>query len=273
MIIRKDKNFRYMQEVGRGRYGEVTAGVLNGRMVALKQVFQSETSYEDMLHEGEMLWRTINIKAIPDLIGFSYGRNGVEIVMEFVGSIKNGNVLCSDTVSMVSALYDDQRRRFTRAIWLNVVRDVVHGLVELHRVNLLHCDVCAANVMLQYDKVKQRWRGRIIDLGLARRKDPVFQPAHMAPKKYPRYMAICPHTAPEIAQGDPHTTASDVYSVGALLYLVNDKVNDNGVLSKLSDNCRDIDPRKRLAMEEVLAQLDEISNLNNVGRGKTKAMG
>ena len=253
-----EEDLEHVKTVGKGKFGEVSAAMYEGRLVAVKKFFPSINSEEDILWEGEMLWRMTNITQVPNLIGFSHSRSGPQqLVMEFIGNQETG-----ECVSMLSSLQDD-RPCLAKLDWVSVMWDVVKGLVGLHRLNLLHCDIKAANILMHWDAVEWRWAGRIVDVGLACRKDPAPSPLRLTAEEQANHLGKCRHLAPEVIRGEaPHSVASDVYAVGTLLCLIDVKIQDRA-FKRLGQLCRHNTASKRPTMQYILSKLDDMWGESN----------
>ncbi|WP_227465652.1 serine/threonine-protein kinase, partial [Nocardioides dongkuii] len=93
---------------------------------------------------------------------------------------------------------------------LEVVRQVGAGLTALHRRGILHRDVKPANVLFR--TVDGTVRAMVADLGLGKALDVSSRLTMVAGT--PSFVA------PEQAQGEPLDARADLYSLGALTYLL-----------------------------------------------------
>jgi serine/threonine protein kinase len=99
----------------------------------------------------------------------------------------------------------------------------------MHQKGYLHCDLKTNNVLISKKK------GYVIDFGK------VHKVTHSSAKKYKEAFS---HIAPEVLQGSPASTASDVYSLGKILKAIAQEVNST-VLLHLGKTATSSDPRKR----------------------------
>ena len=94
--------------------------------------------------------------------------------------------------------------------WLIISHHLTEALSHIHTKGFLHCDLKANNVLVSNK------HGYNIDFGKA--CDSSFPPA----KKY----SICyPHIALEVINGSPCSKASDIFSLGKILFKVGVKRN------------------------------------------------
>jgi len=128
---------------------------------------------------------------------YDFGRDGDRqyIVMEYVEG--------RDLKSVIRA---EGHLPLARAI--DIARQICDGVGAAHRAGVVHCDVKPQNVLITPDG-----RIKVTDFGIAR----AFSAA--APIGYTESVWGTPHYfSPEQAAGEPPTPASDVYSIGILLF-------------------------------------------------------
>ena len=213
--------YRVGKAVGKGGYAVVYKGarVSDGLPVAVKKV---------------------DIRGMPDK-----KRERCLREVQLLGNVTHGNV-----VRMLDSFLDDRYlvivfewadggdlRRFVRArreakkpldepeIW-TVFAQIVDALAHLHRrdVGVAHRDVKPANVLVVNGVVK------LADLGLGKRVDESDAPSECRECENGASCASCSngrmrskvgtpyYVAPEIVRGDAYGLASDVWSLGCLLY-------------------------------------------------------
>lgn len=85
--------------------------------------------------------------------------------------------------------------------------DLARGLAAAHRRGVVHCDIKPSNVIVTDERV-----AKLVDFGLARVLREGAEEAGATMVGTPDYMA------PELWGGQPPTRASDVYSMGAVIY-------------------------------------------------------
>jgi len=195
---RQWSDLRLLEEIGHGGFGRVYRAwdEALAREVALKIIKpQDETHRADVLREGQMLARVKHPNVVTVFRAQQVGQE-VGITMELI----NGRDL-SDVVSHAGPMSADEAS--VVGIKLGQALAAVHG------AGLLHRDVKARNVMRESG-------GRIVlmDFGAGRElvpNKPSNRPAEDL-SGTPLYLA------PELFTGRPASPASDLYSLGVLLF-------------------------------------------------------
>jgi serine/threonine protein kinase len=107
----------------------------------------------------------------------------------------------NQSMTVYKVLYDPTAEKtklgMSIANWLRICYDIADGLDHMHQKGYLHCDLKTNKVLISKKK------GYVIDFGK------VCRITHSSAKKYKEVFS---HIAPEVLQGSPATTASDVYS-------------------------------------------------------------
>jgi serine/threonine-protein kinase len=187
-------HLRLLERIGHGTYGEVFRAWDENldREVALKLLSQrnDDATADDALEEGKRLAKIQHANVV--LVHGAERREGrVGIWMEFV----RGRTL--------AAIVRDSGP-FSAAEATLIGIDVCRAAAAVHAAGLLHCDIKARNIVRETG-------GRIVllDLGAAtpRTADTVSGAAGT-----PLYMA------PEVLDGQPATTLSEIYCIGVVLF-------------------------------------------------------
>jgi serine/threonine protein kinase len=90
---------------------------------------------------------------------------------------------------------------------LDITIDVCAGVGDAHHSGIVHCDIKPQNVIISTEG-----RVKVTDFGIARAFSQIVPPEVETVWGTPQYFA------PEQAAGEPPTPASDVYSIGVMLY-------------------------------------------------------
>lgn len=211
--------FRIIRPLGRGAMGQVFIAhdTLLERVVAIKFVAGMEPDDDTrrrFLHEARAIARLQH----PNVVS-----------IYTVGEHEGRPYLVSEYVQGTSL--DLTEKPLSRGVMLSIARDLARGLAAAHRQGVLHRDLKPANAILAKDG-----QAKLLDFGLAKLlgtqgQSPIARAG--GPSVAPESISEGPvHTltatgmllgtplylAPEIWAGEPASRASDLYSLGALLY-------------------------------------------------------
>jgi len=183
-----------LELVGEGSFGAVYRAwdTQLHREVALK-LFTSTVSPSAVIGEARRLAR-VSHRNVATVFGADVSHGMPALWMEFVRG--------SSLDKLVQA-----QGKLLPAEGAAIVADVARGLTAVHAAGLVHRDIKAQNVMRERD-------GRVVlmDLGASRASSTASALAASGFAGTPLYMA------PELFGGGPATAASDLYSLGVLLF-------------------------------------------------------
>jgi serine/threonine protein kinase len=190
--------YRVGELIGTGGMGEVRAGhdVKLDRAVAIKLLRPDLVEQPEIKIRFESEARAAARITHPNVVGvFDTGeQDGIPyIVMELL----SGRSLADELEE--GALEPDRVRR--------IALELLSALDESHQQGILHRDVKPANVLLAKDGTV-----KVADFGVAKITEGMDLTMAGTMIGTPSYLA------PERVHGEPATAASDVYSVGVLLY-------------------------------------------------------
>ena len=199
--------FELLEEIGVGGMGRVfRARRVDGdfhQEVAVK-LLEGGRASEAMLarfHAERQILATLEHPAIARLIDGGEAADGTPfVVMELV----RGQPItrhCNENGLTLSAR-------------LALVQEVCEGLEEAHRRGIVHRDIKPSNVLVSADG-----HPKIIDFGIAKVLDAGDFPALELPETATLQRVLTPdYASPEHVSGKPVGAASDVYSLGIMLY-------------------------------------------------------
>jgi serine/threonine protein kinase len=188
--------FRIIRKLGEGAFGQVYRAFDEGlsKEIALKVVRPKDRSrLAEAMREGRMLAR-MHHPHIVTVHAVRHIGDEVGVVMELV-----------EGESLEQRVKSAGRLGAEEAIAIG--QTLCHALAAVHGAGLLHRDIKARNVMRESG-------GRIVlvDFGAGRDREPKEPTSDFAGT--PAYLA------PELYVGAPASPASDLYSVGVLLYFL-----------------------------------------------------
>jgi serine/threonine protein kinase len=192
--------YRLIHQVGKGGMALVFEAYdqMLERPVAIKLLrrdFVSDVKFRERFRQEAKSAANLSHPNIVTIHDFGIDPKEVYIVMEFVSGI-----------DLKTKLHEIDH--FSVLEGLNLSIQMCNGLGYAHRAGIVHCDVKPQNLILTSDN-----RIKIADFGIARALSSMDTSVqHDIVWGSPQYLA------PELALGGLPTPASDVYSLGVVLY-------------------------------------------------------
>ncbi len=193
--------YQLVEEIGHGGMGEVYRAVRTDgqytKEVAIKLVrsgFESGSLAERFRHERQIL-ASLDHPNIARLLDGGSTEDGVPyLVIDLIRGVP------------VDEYCDDRSLSITER--LQLFRQVCEAVQYAHQRLVIHRDIKPGNILVTNDGVP-----KLLDFGIAKLLDP------SAPAGSTIIGAMTPeYASPEQIRGEPITTASDVYSLGVVLY-------------------------------------------------------
>jgi eukaryotic-like serine/threonine-protein kinase len=195
-----NKRYRLLSPLGAGGMAVVykAQDLALGRLVAVKILREPHTNDPEFLARFQQEARAAANLAHPNIVTVhDFGRDGGRnyIVMEYIEGkdlktlIKEGSPFKPDRA-------------------LDIAIQICAGIGYAHRAGLVHCDVKPQNILVTPDG-----RVKVTDFGIAKAMASI-QPGETTDVVWgsPQYYS------PEQAAGEAPTPASDVYSIGIVMY-------------------------------------------------------
>ena len=187
---------------------------LLNRLVAVKTLrdrFAQDPQFVQRFHEEAQAAANLNHPNIITI--FDVGRDvvsGVErhyIVMEYVEGHDLKHLIRERVIGATGAGAAPAVQAFGIDETVNIARQICEGVGYAHRRGLVHCDLKPQNVIITPDG-----KAKVADFGIARAYTAMVAERADVVWGTPQYYA------PEQATGAVPTPASDVYSIGIMLY-------------------------------------------------------
>jgi hypothetical protein len=253
------KRYQIVDKIGAGGMGAVYRAVdrLSGQTVALKRV---------NLVDPKSQFATINFEAEAERETLDF-RLGLAQEFRVLASLRHPNI-----ISVLDYGFDESYQPYFTMEYLEnaqnilqaandlaynvrvgLLQQVMQALIYLHRRGILHRDLKPDNVAVVNGQVK------LLDFGLAIARK-------YAPEDHNEMVAgTLAYIAPEVLMGNPATEASDLYSVGMIVYemlaghhpfdLLNISMLVDNVLTVVPDvNELDIDERLAFVLKRLLSK-------------------
>lgn len=104
----------------------------------------------------------------------------------------------------------DNDEAFTEEDVIRLAKQILNGVAFLHRNNVVHLDLKPQNILLT--SARPLGDIRIVDFGLSRRMDKITEVREI--------LGTPEYVAPEILNYEPISTATDMWSIGVLIYFM-----------------------------------------------------
>lgn len=200
-----NNRYRLIEPIGSGGMAVVykATDTLLQRRVAVKILREQFSSDPDFLTRFRREAQAAAKLDHPNIvIVHDVGQDGSRhyIVMEYV-----------DGQDLKTLIRQKEQGRLGIAETLDISIQVCAGVGHAHKAGLIHCDIKPQNVL-----INQQGQAKVADFGIAR----AFSEADLqAPETTSEGIWGSPHYfSPEQAAGEPLTPASDVYSIGVIMY-------------------------------------------------------
>jgi eukaryotic-like serine/threonine-protein kinase len=208
----------------------------------LRQDFSQDPNFREHFRQEARAAANLSHPNIVTVHDFGLDQGKLYIVMEYVPG--------TDLKTMIK-----QTGRFSIEEAIPLIVQACAGIGYAHRAGLIHCDVKPHNILVTPDM-----RIKVTDFGIARALSSV-QPG----EKHDVVWGSPQYFSPEQAAGLAPSPASDVYSLGVILYemLTGElpfKANDPSKLAQMHRDAQPLPPRQwnpdiPLALEQIMLKV------------------
>ena len=214
--------YRVLRRLGAGGMGVVHLAVRDDgafrKHVAVKVLGESQTAADlvQRFHQERQVLANLDHPNIARVLDGGQTAEGLPYyVMEFIEGLS------------LDAFCDTRRLDLPDRI--RVFQQVVLAVDYLHRNHVVHRDLKPSNILVTAEGTV-----KLLDFGIAKVQLPLLQPSDMT---VPDRRLLTPdYASPEQISGSPITPASDIYSLGVVLYhLLTGRLPYPDPLSKLTD--------------------------------------
>jgi len=195
-----NKRYELLDQLGKGGMAVIyrARDLMLERIVAVKilrQDYSRDPAFQERFRQEARAAANLSHPNIVTVHDFGLDNGQIFIVMEYVPG--------SDLKTLIK-----QRGRYTPEAGLPLIIQACAGLGYAHRAGLVHCDVKPQNLLVTPDL-----RLKVTDFGIARAL------AGIRPDEQTDLVWGSPqYFAPEQASGGAPSPASDVYSLGVVMY-------------------------------------------------------
>ncbi len=206
MIGRHVGAYKLEHEIGRGGMGAVyRASRIDGEFdqtVAIKLIKRGmdTDAILDRFRRERQILATLNHPNIGYFLGGGSTEDGLPyFVMEYIAG---------------DSLYRHcDRQQLTIRKRLELFRQVCWAVAAAHQVRIVHRDIKPSNIVITAEN-----KAKLLDFGIAKILDPDMLTTGAEPTATHMHMMTPQYASPEQASGEPVEPASDIYSLGVILY-------------------------------------------------------
>ena len=196
--------YQLIERVGSGGMARVfkAQDLALGRIVAVKMLHESLTGDQGFLQRFQQEAHAAANLTHPNIVtvhDIGQDKNRYYIVMEYVEG---------RTLKQMIRQHNGNGRAMPISRALDLTIQICAGIGYAHRADLVHCDVKPQNVLVSRDD-----RIKVADFGIAR----AISEATLS-QSVSQVWGTPQYFSPEQAAGEPATPASDVYSIGIILF-------------------------------------------------------
>ena len=199
------EKYRPIGTLGAGGMGRVFSGC------AEFPVQQKRPCAIKVIREDVVDVRTVALFAREAMIGWDVSGHSNIVTTRSFGKWSNGRLfLVTDREGpALDEVFEELQEDWQ--LIRTIARHILCALLHLRRKGIVHCDVSLANILLSTDGY-----AKLNDFGLARHERKSSKPGRKSPGD--GMIGVPGYASPEVLRGARATHASDLYSLGVVLY-------------------------------------------------------
>ncbi|RGB28694.1 kinase-like domain-containing protein [Rhizophagus diaphanus] len=195
---------KILNKIAEGGFGIIYKALINGDVVAIKKVLNSQELNKNFLNELESLYQCYDSKF--EHIIKCHGVTKDPITKEFMFIMKYANG---------GDLHNYLQKNFAEITWkkkLHILWRISDGLQTIHEKDFVHRDFHSGNILVEIIendscKIDQYLIG---DLGLSQPANDILHDSSI--------YGVVPYIAPEIFKGVKFSKSSDIYCMGMIMW-------------------------------------------------------
>ncbi len=233
-----NKRYQLEDQLGSGGMSVVykARDLMLERNIAIKVLrdnFSKDLSFRDRFRQEAKAAANLSHANIVTVHDFGVDQGYVFIVMEYIPGISLKELILN-------------HGRFSPSECINLIVQACAGIGYAHRAGLVHCDIKPQNMLVTPDN-----RLKVTDFGIARALSSIN------PREHSDIIWGSPqYFSPEQAAGKSPSPASDVYSIGVIIYemLTSQTPFISDKISELVRLHRDVNPRPPSQINPQISQ-------------------
>lgn len=197
-LLKMIGNYELKELIGKGKYGKVYLGILDGKRYAIKEIERKWTKPTHLEREITIM-KLLGSNSHKNIVKY-YDDINLETTCNLVLEYCPGEELFDIIVT---------KNHFSEPESKIIMKQLFLGLSHLHQLGIMHRDLKPENIVF-----KEGMPLKIIDFGLSRIFDPVKDP----PRKLSQ-VGTAYYMAPEVLTRK-YTSSCDEWSLGIILYIL-----------------------------------------------------
>ncbi|MDI9817927.1 MULTISPECIES: protein kinase [unclassified Legionella] len=177
-----------LEQIGKGTYGKIYKGLLNGQGVAIKETGESDENEIEIM----CMLAKAHAPHVVHLIAYSLEDSCNRLYIQYMEN------------NSLAKYIEDRQEPVNWSLRYRWIREITRGLAFLHQLNIVHLDIKSDNVLLD-----ESLHAKIGDFGHAET---------MKGNKLISIKGTPLWVAPEVILGKPYDEKADIFSLAVTLW-------------------------------------------------------